>query len=144
MARWQQRFRDWTTGTLLYVLVLGFFDDYTSVLAVPSHSTLVLVAAVLQVLTMATMWVKKSVRARLTRPGDDTRIGALVAAVWAILFVSKFVFLGVLDLVFGTSVEVSGFVGLTAIVASTVVVAAVLDRIDAALGERGGGDRPGT
>lgn len=144
MAGWQQRFRDWTAGTLLYVLVLGFFDDYTAVLAVPSHSTLVLVAAVLQVLTMATMWVKSSVKVRLKGSGDDSRIVALIAATWAILFVSKFVFLGVLDLIFGASVEVSGFVGLTAIVAVTVLVDAVLERIDTALGDRAGGHRPAT
>jgi hypothetical protein len=130
-------FRAWTTGTLLYVVVMGFFDDYTPYLQIRSHSTLVLAAAVLQVLTMGTLMLKQVVKARIQGPSNEQRAVAVGLAIWAILFVSKFVFLGVLDLVFGASVQVSGFLGLTAIVAATLVVDKALERIDLSLAGAG-------
>ena len=40
MSHKQRIFRDWTLGTLLYAVVMGFFNDYTDLLDVESFSTL--------------------------------------------------------------------------------------------------------
>jgi hypothetical protein len=47
----------------------------------------------------------------------------LALSIWAIMFFSKFVFLWVLDIMFGTSVEVFRFVGLVLIIAAMDVIA---------------------
>ena len=45
----------------------------------------------------------------------------MVFGVWLILFFSKFVFLAVIDVLFGENVEISGFVGLLLIIISLTV-----------------------
>ena len=50
---------------------------------------------------------------------------ALVLSVWAVLFVSKFVFLWILDFIFGNYLDITGFVGLFII----ILVATILQKI---------------
>ncbi len=105
-----------TLGILVYAVVLGFFNDYTNILNTSSYSTTFLVAIVLQVLTYLTLLVKKQVAGKFKhKPGAGNQAG-LVLGVWLVLFLSKFVFLAVIDVLFGSSVEISGFVGLMAVI----------------------------
>lgn len=109
-------FREMTLGILVYAVVLGFFNDYTNILNTSSYSTTFLVAIVLQVLTYLTLLVKKQVAGKFKhKPGAGNKAG-LVLGVWLVLFLSKFVFLAVIDVLFGSSVEISGFVGLMAVI----------------------------
>jgi hypothetical protein len=55
---------------------------------------------------------------------------ALGLSIWAIMFFSKFVFLEVLDIIFGPAVEVSGFVGLVLIIASMLAVDRLILGVD--------------
>lgn len=129
--RRQKVFREWTTGTLLYAVVMGFFDDYTEFLDVTSFSTLFLAAFVMQALTYGTLQLKRLAVSRFT--GSSVGVGSKVATgftVWAIMFLSKFVFLAVLDILFGPSVQVSGFLGLVLIIVTMVVVDTLLDAVD--------------
>lgn len=48
-------------GTLIYAAVLGFFEDYTNIIATWSYSVTFMVAVVMQLLTMATFALKKRV-----------------------------------------------------------------------------------
>jgi len=48
-----------------------------------------------------------------------------VLSVWAVLFVSKFVFLWVLEIIFGNYLDISGFFGLLII----ILVATMLQKI---------------
>jgi hypothetical protein len=59
----------------------------------------------------------------------------LALSIWAIMFFSKFVFLWVLDVIFGTSVEVSGFVGLVLIIAAMLVIDWALELVDRRLAD---------
>jgi hypothetical protein len=131
----QELFRDWTRGTLLYAVVMGFFNDYTDLLSVDSFSILFLAAVVMQALTFATLSLKKRTAARFrSRPGKTNVVG-LALSIWAIMFFSKFVFLWVLDVIFGTSVEVSGFVGLVLIIAAMLVIDWALELVDRRLAD---------
>lgn len=51
-------------GTLIYAVVMGFFNDNTDYLFFDSFSTVFLAALVMQALTMATFGLKK----RFARP----------------------------------------------------------------------------
>jgi len=116
-------------GTLVYSVVLGFFNDYTSILYTKSYSTTFLVAVVLQILTHLTLMLKKKVSREFKhKTGRYSNLGHILS-VWLVLFLSKFVFLAVIDLVFGDSVQISGFVGLLAIIIIMTVAKELTDYI---------------
>lgn len=116
-----------TLGILVYAVVLGFFNDYTDILNTKSYSTTFLVAIVLQVLTYLTLVLKKKVAGTFKqKPGTINRVGH-VFGVWLVLFLSKFVFLAAIDVIFGSSVEISGFVGLMAIIVTMTLAKEFID-----------------
>ena len=70
----------------------------------------------MQILTHLTLELKRWTIGRFHgREGTFYRV-ALGICVWLIMFFSKFVFLGVIDLMFGEYVTIRGFVGLLAII----------------------------
>jgi hypothetical protein len=120
-------------GTLLYAVVLGFFNDYTSYLYTASFSITFLAAFVMQVLTFLTFALKdRVVRWFKGRDGRFSKIG-LVLGVWLIMFLSKFVFLEVIDFIFGYTVDISGFVGLVLIVVCLTIAQQLIEYIDGRL-----------
>jgi hypothetical protein len=120
-------FREMTLGILVYAVVLGFFNDYTDILSTKSYSTTFLVAVVMQLLTYATLIVKQEVASRFKhKPGAMSKV-LLVFGVWLVLFLSKFVFLAAIDVIFGDSVEISGFVGLMAIIVTMTITKEAID-----------------
>jgi hypothetical protein len=52
----------------------------------------------------------------------------LIFSVWLIMFLSKFVFLGVIDAIFGSAVEVSGFVSIMVVIAVMMIAQQVIER----------------
>lgn len=114
-------------GTLVYAVVLGFFEDYTDILSTWSYTTTFLVAIVLQILTFLTLWLKSLV-VRHFRGKEGRRAFALMAfVVWLIMFSSKFVFLAVIDFVFGSAVDITGFIGLMLIIVTMTIVKKLID-----------------
>ena len=110
---WKQAlFQEMVLGVLLYTVVLGFFEEYTTILNTWSYSITFMAAIVLQILTYLTFLLKKRVVKDFKGKEGKKYMAAMVLGVWLILFLSKFVFLAVLDVIFGEAVEISGFVGL--------------------------------
>jgi hypothetical protein len=133
-SRKQRVFVDWVLGTLLYAVVLGFFNDYTDLLRIASFSTLFAAAFVLQALTAATFRVKDIVTMPFgDRSSRPSRLGYGLS-LWAISFLSKFVFLEVIVLTFGSAVKINGFVGLMLIVATMVAAQKVIEKTYSSLG----------
>ncbi len=130
----QAIFRDIVLGTLLYAVVLGFFNDYTNILSTRSYSITFASAFVLQLLTYATLALKRAVVHRHNQKATSSKL-LLVLSVWLILFLSKFVFLAVLDAIFGQNVEISGFVGLLAIIICLTSVQYVVETVYKKLGD---------
>jgi len=130
----QAFFRSMVLGTLIYAVVLGFFNDYTSILHTTSYSTTFAVAVVMQILTYATLVLKDKTVAWHNREGATRNTPAMVFSVWLIMFLSKFVFLGAIGLVFGDDVEISGFIGLLLIIACMTVAQSLIELIDKKLG----------
>jgi len=114
-------------GTLIYSVVLGFFNDYTNIVAAKSFSTIFLAALVMQVLTYLTFMLKDAVVGWFSpRQGKKYKL-AMVFCVWFIVFSSKFVFLWALDWAFGHNIDISGFLGILAVIACTTVFTKLAD-----------------
>lgn len=113
----QELFREMVLGTLVYSVVLGFFNDYTDIIHTGTYSTTFLVAIVLEILTYITFWLKGQVVKKFKGKEESKYKVVLIFGVWLIMFFSKFVFLAVIDFVFGGNVKVSGFIGLVLIIA---------------------------
>jgi hypothetical protein len=129
----QKLFSDMVLGTLVYAVVLGFFEDYTDILNTWSYSATFSAAIVLQILTYMTFRLEALV-VRYFK-GKEGRLykAAQVVVVVLILFLSKFVFLAVIDIIFGSAVEISGFVGLILIVIVMIVARQLIDLVYAKL-----------
>ena len=121
-------------GVLLYSVVLAFFNDYTNIFSVSSYSTTFEVAVVMQLLTYAMFVAKDRIVYGFKRAESTSRIG-MALSVWLLMFLSKFVFLGVIDLIFSQEVEISGFFGLIAIIASLTIAQSLVERADKKLAD---------
>jgi hypothetical protein len=131
----QEVFRDMVLGILLYSVVLGFFNDYTDILYTGTYSTTFAVAVVMQLLTFATFWLKDRVVGWFRRSDGSTNKVGLGLSVWLIMFLSKFVFLAVIDVIFGENVEISGFVGLLLMIICLTLVQKLVTIADKKLAE---------
>jgi hypothetical protein len=136
-ATGQRLYAETVIGTLVYAVVLGFFDDYTDLVEVSSFSTVFLAAFVLQLLTWATFRVK-DLATGLVGDGVETRhtVGRGFA-VWVVMFGSKFVFIEAIDLVFGDAVQFSGFVAVLVLVAVTTILGRLGEVVYERLGPAG-------
>jgi hypothetical protein len=122
-------FLDFVLGTLIYAVVLGFFEDYTNILTTWSYSATFFAAVVMQVLTQATFWLKSFVINYFKGKEGRKYVVILIFFVWLILFISKFVFLAVIDFIFGGNVEISGFIGLLIIILTMTGIKKLIDQV---------------
>lgn len=114
-------------GTLVYAVVLGFFDDYTEIFRTDSFSTVFFIAFVLEVLTYLTLYLKRFVAGWFRRRNKRFSNVGLFFGVWLVLFLSKFVFLEVVDIVFGDHVYFSGVLGIIAVLLTMSAVKGLID-----------------
>lgn len=120
-------FKEMFVGTLIYAVVLGFFNDYTDIFYAKSFSTIFLCALVMQILTYLTFELKNRVIHWLKGREEFVYKIAMFFCVWLILFLSKFVYLWVIDALFGNYVDINNFVGLIAIILSVTILAKLAD-----------------
>lgn len=114
------------TGTLIDMVVLGLFDEYSDKVYVNSFTTLLLASVVLQVLLKATIAAEHRVLALFKGKEGAAWKGFKFFTAWLILFGSKFVILEALSLMFGDLVGfegiLHGIVWLIIVVVTMVVV----------------------
>jgi hypothetical protein len=130
----QLLFKELFVGTLIYAVVLGFFDDYTSIVEAQSYSYVFLAAIVLEVLTCAALAVKDAIIARFRHRDSRSATALMALGVWGVLFVSKFVFIWAIDLVFGDAIDIEGFFGIFAVALVVTVVHRLADWVFIRLG----------
>ena len=123
----QRLFTRYFTGTLIDLVVLGLFDEYSSKVFVHHSFTIALLAAVLlQILLKATIAVEHRVGAYFKSKPGRAMVFLRFFCAWLILFGSKFVILEALSFAFGETVRFEGaFHGIVAliIVVVTMIVA---------------------
>lgn len=130
----QLLFKELFVGTLIYVTVLGFFNDYTSLVEAKSFSTLFLASIILEVLTYLTLLLKNRIMSRLKdKPGTGYR-ALMFFGIWLVLFLSKFVFIWAIDAVFGNAMNINGFFGVLWVALSVTVIHKLADKIFMSLG----------
>ena len=111
-------------GILVNSVVLGFFNDYRDIIITKSYSTTFFVAIVLALLLIPTFRLKKFLSNYFKSRNKKVLV---FFSVWLVMFFSKFVFLWVLDLVFGDNLEVSGFVGLIGIILTVTLLSLLIN-----------------
>ena len=120
----QRLFMRYFTAVLVDLVVLNLFDEYWRHVVVDSFTISLLAALLLQVLLKLTLALEHRVAAYFNaRQGAAARFLRFFTA-WLILFGSKFVILGAVDLVFGDEVRFGG--PIHGVVAFVVVVMVML------------------
>ena len=123
----QVMFLSMVVGILLYSVVLGFFNDYSSILQTSSYSVTFSLAIVMQLLTYLTFELKNKIQAFFSSRDKKADKLAMVFFVWLTLFLSKFIFLWVISFVFRQEVYISGFVGLFIIIIVLTAIQGLFD-----------------
>lgn len=118
----QLLFKELFVGTLIYAVILGFFNDYTSIVEAKSFSTIFFASLVLEILTYLAFSLKsKIIKWLKDRQGAFYKV-LMVFFVWLVMFTSKFIFIWVLDLIFGSYISINGFFGILAIVLCVTII----------------------
>ena len=122
----QRLFLLFFTGTLIDLVVLGLFAEYSDKVYVDSFTTMLLAAVVLQLLLKVTIAAEHRVLARFKGKTGAAWKAAKFFTAWLILFGSKFVILEALSFVFEKDVHfegvLHGLVWLIIVVVTMVVV----------------------
>ncbi len=131
----QLLFKELFVGTLIYAVVLGFFNDYTSIVEAKSFSTIFLSAIVLEFLTYGAFSLKGNIVKWLkNRNGLYYKI-LMFFCVWLIMFLSKFVFIWVIDVIFGNNMNINGFFGILILVLAVTIFQKLTNFIFLKLGD---------
>lgn len=116
----------YTFGVLIDLVVLNLCDEFSDYVTVASFSWSLLAAILLQFLLKAAIAVEHRVAVFFsTRPGAFMKFMRYLGA-WLVLFISKFVILEVISLVFGDRVRFEGMLHgvVTLIIVVTIMIVA--------------------
>ena len=102
----QERFTDWARDVLVYTLVLNLFVEYWDAIVIDSFTISIFTAVVLKILLDLLTTVEHHVKEFVSQ--FSKVLGFL--SMWLVLFLSKFVILEVIDIIFGEHVELGGLI----------------------------------
>ena len=136
ITRAQQRFADWMTDVLVDVVVLNLFVEFVASVVIDSFWISILTAILLKLMLDAVVGLEHRVAGYFAaKEGTTYRALGLVSG-FSILFLSKFVILEAVNLVFREHVELGHFIEIVAIIVGMLGARAVLDIAYRRLGER--------
>ena len=104
----QRLFLRYYTGTLIDLVILGLFAEFSSKVIVESFSIALLAAVLLQALLKVTIAIEHRVAGYFKRKGGGFWTFMRWFTAWLILFGSKFVILEALTFAFGGRVRFEG------------------------------------
>ena len=120
---------------LLYTVVLNLFDEYVDSIVIESFTVSLIAAVVMKGLIDAIQYGMESVQGHFReREGSGARV-LMVVLLWAILFLSKFAILWIVDIIFEDDVDLGGFLQVLIL----VLVMMVTRRVSLFVFERLGG-----
>jgi len=130
----QARFADWMTDVLIYIIVLNLFVEYVDNIVIDSFTISILTAILLKLLLDIILGFEHRIRGWFSaREGAIYRILGPVV-VLSILFLSKFLILEIVDLVFREHVELGHLIEVVALVITMMVARRVVGVIYRRLG----------
>ncbi len=136
ITRRQEIYISWAKDVLIYILVLNLFVEYSANIVIDSFTISIFTAIVLKILLEIVFKFEHLVGDFFkARPGKVSNFLRIIS-MWLILFLSKFLILEVIDLIFGEHVELGKFLDVIILVISLMVAREIFDRIYRALGER--------
>ena len=120
VTRGQEVFASWATDVLVFIVVLNLFVEYVPKVITESFTISIFTAIVLKLLIDVIAGLEHHVRGWFS--GEKDRAGGVRAgAVFAILFISKFVVLEIIDIVFGDRVSLGGFIEVASLVVTMIL-----------------------
>lgn len=133
----QNRFASYAIDVLIYLVVLNLFVEYSSAIVIDSFTISIFTAFVLKILLDVVLSAEHRVSEFFaSREGQLAKV-LRIGSVWLILFLSKFLILEVIDIIFGEHVELGGFLDVILLVIVMMVAREVFARIYASLGSEG-------
>ena len=135
----QRKFLRYFTGTLIDLVVLNLFAEYSKYVVIETFTVSLLAAVVLQLLLKATIAVEHVVASYFNSKPGGFMVFMRYFSAWLVLFGSKFVILQALATLFGTRLQFHGIwhgiVTLIAVVVVMLVVEEVIVRIYRRIGQ---------
>ena len=137
ITRLQLTYVGWTMTLLAYIVVLNLWVEFNAKVVIDSFVISVFTAAVLLALVVAILGLEHRVKEWFAaREGRIYRVLGTVSTL-LILFLSKFVILEVIDIIFGEHVELGSFVDVLLLVLILIISQKGMVAIWRALGDRG-------
>ncbi len=132
----QARFISWVSELLVDIVMLNLFVEFVHNVVIDSFAISILTAVLLKLMVDAVKGLEQRVSAYFAaKPGTGAKV-LRIAGVWTILFLSKFVILEVVNVVFGDHVELGGFLEVAGIVVAMLAVNGGLQHVYRRLGAR--------
>jgi FlaA1/EpsC-like NDP-sugar epimerase len=117
----QNAYVGWTMTLLMYIVILNLFVKYVDAVVIDSFTISIFTSVVLLAMLVTILGLEHRVHAFFdARKGTAWRIGSTIATL-GILFLSEFVILEVIDIVFGEHVDLGGFVEIIIIVITLIL-----------------------
>ncbi len=130
----QQRFASWMTDVLVYIVVLNLFVEFSDAVVIDSFWISILTAVLLKALLDVITGLEHRTSAFFRELGGAWRaVGLLVT--FLILFLSKFVILESVDIVFSEHVELGGFLQVVALIIALMATRRAFDEVFRRLGD---------
>ncbi len=126
----QERFADWMRDVLVYTTVLNLFVEFADAIVIDSFTISIFTAVVLKILLDLLTLVEHHVSHFFSK--IHKVLGFL--SMWAVLFLSKFVILEVIDIIFGDHVELGKLLDVIVLVLALMISRALVVKAYDALG----------
>ena len=134
----QRAIGEWSLGLLVDIVILNLWVEYSDAVVIDSFTISIFAAIVMRLLIGATLRLEHRVAGLFDRFDSGALVTALrLLSAWGILFLSKFVILEILDLVFGEHVEIKGLLVFILMVATLVIADRIVLGFYARLGGPG-------
>lgn len=131
----QRTFASYAIDVLIYLVVLNLFVEYSDAIVIDSFTISIFTAFVLKILLDIVLAAEHRVSDFFAqREGQVAKVLRIVS-VWLILFLSKFLILEVIDIIFGEHVELGGFLDVIVLVIAMMVVRELFRRLYQSFGE---------
>jgi len=136
-TRAQQRFAEWSIDILVYTVVLNLFVEHHRAIEIDSFTISIFTAVLLTALLDLIVGVEDRVSGYFK--GKETTLFRVLGVVvtFLILFLSKFLILEVVDIVFGDAVELGHFVDVLFLIITMIVARKGVQAIYVWLGRTG-------
>jgi hypothetical protein len=137
ITRWQLVYVGWTLTLLAYIVVLNLWVEFNDKVVIDSFVISIATSVVLLILLVVILGLEHRVKHWFAlREGTAYRVlGA--ASTLLILFLSKFVILEVIDIIFGEHVELGSFVDVLLLVLLLILAQKSMVFVWDAIGQRG-------